>query len=245
MPMPGDGTRGAPPDAPARTCTAAVHVTRPGPGGAALLADLGRRTYRAHFAALWSPAGLDAYLAAQFDSAALETQLAGERVCYYLACGPEGADPVGYAKVALDRALPVSAAGPAAGPELEKVYVEAAATRRGYGARLLAHVVDAARAAAQPCVWLDVLETNAGGRRLYERHDLAVGGELPFSTDRARVDFWVVRRALTVRDRGGAAGGRWTTRRAGTCRTTRQRPRSMWRGPLTPTRASRSARLAA
>ena len=178
-----------------------LQIVRGEPRDANLIADLGRRTYCAHFESVWSPTHLETYLAGQFAPDTVAAELATDQVRYYvarLAAGP----PLGYAKVRLDRPVPlerVVASGATTderetGLELEKIYFEPWATGCGYGSALIEHVTAVARVARQPCVWLDVLKTNVGGRRVYERHGFEVVGEGPFRTDLEEIGLWVMRR---------------------------------------------------
>jgi ribosomal protein S18 acetylase RimI-like enzyme len=180
-----------------------LHIVRTDQRDADLIVDLGRRTYRAHFGSIWSPMDLERYLAGEFAPDTVAGDLAMGRVRYYVARLAEG-PPLGYAKVRLDRPVPggrVIASGPAmdggdTGLELEKIYFEAWATGCGYGSALIEHVTAVARAERQPCVWLDVLKTNVGGRRVYERHGFQIVGERPFRTDLEEIGLWVMLRPL-------------------------------------------------
>ncbi len=82
------------------------------------------------------------------------------------------------------------------GTELQKLYVRREVTGRGLGARLLERVLDEARSEGAALVWLDVLRSNAGARRMYERHGFQVVAELPFATGRGEIGFWVMARRL-------------------------------------------------
>ena len=140
---------------------------------AALVADLGRRTYREHFEHLWAPAELYEWLDGQFGAAVLAAELASPDVHFDLLFADDV--PMGYAKTRLGR--PVTAMEHLRGLELQKIYFLRAATNRGYGSLLLAHILERADAAGEPLVWLDVLQSNEGGRRLYERFGFTVVAE--------------------------------------------------------------------
>jgi hypothetical protein len=100
--------------------------------------------------------------------------------------------PAGFAKLRLDRPVPGDATG--TGVELQKIYVRRASVGSGLGAQLLAAAIDVARAAGEALIWLDVLKTNPGARRFYERHGFLVTGELPFASDLDEQGMWVMTR---------------------------------------------------
>lgn len=154
------------------------------------LAALGRRTYTDHFAHIWTEAGLAAYLDEQFSLDRLRSEIAGDRFMYFV-CRAD-ARRLGYAKINLDKPLPVAPWTP--GMELEKIYLRADAVGKGLGRLLLNRIFLHARERRTTCVWLDVLKSNADGRRMYERAGFSVVGELPFSTDIQKIDFWVMQR---------------------------------------------------
>ncbi len=171
----------------------AVAVRAAGPADLALLAELGERTYREHFSALWSAAGIDAFVARHFAPAELARELGGDEVRYLLAFDGDAA--VGFAKAIRDQ--PVPTRPEQRGLELQKIYFTRAAVGRGHGAATLDRVLTLARSLGEPCVWLDVLKSNQGATRFYERHGFARIGELPFASDLGvDIGMWVLLRSL-------------------------------------------------
>lgn len=160
------------------------------PADVELLAELGVRTYLDHHRDLWHPAGLEAYLAVQFDRDKLARDLSGDAVRYFIA--RDGERAIGFAKLKRDRELP-SGDG-ARGLELEKIYFLRDAAGRGHGGELLGRIFSVALALEQPFVWLDVVKPNAGAIRFYERHGFVRHCEIPFATDKLDVGLWVMRR---------------------------------------------------
>ncbi len=152
---------------------AALDIRAATPADLALVAALGRRTYVEHYASMWQPDALATWLETQFGDAAVAADLAAPDVRYDL--GFAGGAAVGFAKTRRDR--PVDGRPDLIGLELQKIYFLASATGHGYGSALLAHVLARADAAGEPRVWLDVLQSNRGGRRLYERFGFRVVGE--------------------------------------------------------------------
>lgn len=174
----------------ARAAATEVHIVRAESGDLDIVRELGAATYREHFAAIWSPDGIARYLAGEFDRAAVADELGSITTIYLLGLAPA---PTGFAKLRLGRAVPGDATG--TGVELQKIYVRRAATGSGLGAQLLAAAIDVARAAGAALIWLDVLKTNPGARRFYERHGFRVAGELPFASDLGEQGMWVMTRA--------------------------------------------------
>ena len=83
-----------------------------------LVARVGVESYRDHYADLWSPAGLDGWLAEQFGAERLARELAdGSGVAYTLAID-DGGRAVGFAKTA--HAQPVPGRAELRGRELQK-----------------------------------------------------------------------------------------------------------------------------
>jgi diamine N-acetyltransferase len=152
------------------------------------LVALGRSTYLAHFANIWSADGLQAYLDKQFDFEAITADIAGEQSRYLMV--QHNRLLVGYAKLNFNRPIPINAAR--RGVELQKIYFLPEATGLGLGRQLIDRIVDDASDAGEENVWLDVLKSNEGGRRIYERSGFKVVGEMPFSTDKMQIDFWVM-----------------------------------------------------
>ena len=174
----------------ARAAVSGPHIVRAELGDLDPLLDLGATTYREHFAAIWSPDGLARFLAREFDRDVVAEELSSPITVYLLGLTP---DPTGFAKLRLRRAVPGDAAR--TGAELQKIYLRRAATASGLGARLLAAAMATARAAGEALVWLDVLKTNPGARRFYERHAFQIVGELPFATDLGEHGMWVMMRS--------------------------------------------------
>ena len=156
------------------------------------IAALGVRTYREHFTAIWEPAALEAWLHAQFDVPRVLAEIVSDDVRYdlFLVDGV----PVGYSKLLRDRPTPLAPSP--RGCELQKIYFTRETTGRGYGLQLLEHAVDVAREWRQPFVWLGVLKSNEGAKRLYESAGFAVIGETKLPAAVHDRGMWVMRRDL-------------------------------------------------
>ena len=149
-------------------------------------------SYREHFADFWTPAGLEGFLARQFDRERLLRELAGESVRYDLVA--HAGALVGYSKVLFGQPVPLQQ--DRRGLELQKIYFRRAATGHGHGGALLARLVEVARDAGEPCIWLNVLATNPHAARFYERHGYARTGSSAFSSDKGTTDMLVMQRTL-------------------------------------------------
>jgi ribosomal protein S18 acetylase RimI-like enzyme len=150
------------------------------PADAARLSQLACDTYREHFAAIWHPSRLAAYLRSEFAPQTLERALAATDQAWFL-LGEAGGDLLlGYAKLNFQRVEPLSGR---TGAHLQKIYFRASATGRGLGARMLAHVADTARAHDQRWLWLQVLGSNERARRFYLQHGFMPVGTSTFNSD--------------------------------------------------------------
>jgi diamine N-acetyltransferase len=159
------------------------------------LRQLGEVTYRAHFADLWSSAGLDHYVSQQFSASKLIQELSGSATQYLIVTSESMA--CGYAKISHRRPFPCDLSGH--GVELEKIYFLPEIAGKGLGKRLLQRVSDEANAAADNFVWLDVLKSNLAGRRFYESMGFSVVCERPFATDLMEIGFWVMKTGTLTR----------------------------------------------
>jgi ribosomal protein S18 acetylase RimI-like enzyme len=162
----------------------------------AIVGEIGVATYRDHYASIWREAGLARWLDEQFNAERLARDLDGDEVRFLLAFDDGIEAPVGFAKLRRDSPMPV--ADRALGLELCKIYFRKQLVGAGRGGALLDRVVATARELSQPLIWLDVLKTNEGGVRFYERHGFQRRGEKVFATDLAPVEQWVMSRATAT-----------------------------------------------
>ncbi|RXU67583.1 N-acetyltransferase [Pseudomonas protegens] len=153
------------------------------------LKAIGCATYREHFAAIWSAAGMQQFLDQDFSDAHLQASLSvRDRHLWLLALDPQQ-QPMGFAKLNWGRPVPGS---DRCGAELQKIYLLKSQAGQGHGRRLLEQVLQRASAAGESCLWLDVLKSNSGARRFYESAGLRQIGEVPFSTDLEQIGMWVM-----------------------------------------------------
>jgi len=157
-----------------------------------MLEELGAGTYRSHFTAIWSPQRLEAYIAAEYGPAALERSLQDAGSAWLIA--ELDATPIGFAKLNWDRTLPIAPGR--SGTELQKIYLHAEQTGKGWGGALLQAVIARAQQRRERLIWLDVLKSNSGARAFYARHAFDVVGEIPFATDLQEIGMCVMARDL-------------------------------------------------
>jgi diamine N-acetyltransferase len=130
------------------------------------LAALAERTFRDTFADDNSPGDIDAYVRDAFSLDRIRAELADAANTFLLAFTGGEEQPDGYAKLRTGTADP-SVTGP--GPvELQRLYVDRSAIRRGVGAALMRASLDAARSAGHRTLWLGVWERNARAISFYE-----------------------------------------------------------------------------
>lgn len=172
---------------PATSRHGTLRIRRARPADRGRLARLGRTSYRAHFAALWDPARLAAWLDAEFGAARLDAELRDRAIRYDLAW--IDGRLAGFAKSLVDRPLPGTRRR---GTELQKLYLLPWATGRGVGACLVRAVLRRARMRGAAVVWLGVLDANPRARALYVRLGFAPAGTstpVDTGTHRLRLDY--------------------------------------------------------
>lgn len=143
---------------------------------AALLADLGARTFTETFAEINTPEDMAAYLAAAFTREQLETELRDPASTFFIAevCGAAA----GYAKVY--EGAPESAIEGPKPIELVRLYVLREWLGRRAGAELMAACLDDARAKGYETIWLGVWEHNERAKAFYRKWDFREVGSHVF-----------------------------------------------------------------
>ncbi len=146
------------------------------PEDAALLADLGARTFRETFERICSPQDLEQFLEATYGDAKQAAELADPaRPAWVLEL--EGV-AVGYLQQRLGHRDPcVRGERPV---ELQRIYVLRAVQARGLGAALMRTALDQARSWGADVLWLGVWEHNAKALAFYARHGFREAGDHVF-----------------------------------------------------------------
>lgn len=150
---------------------------------AALLAELGARTFRETFEPLYDPEDLAAFLGSTYSEALQRAELeAPSRPALVLEVH---GSPVGFAQLRLEH--PEACVAGQHPAELQRIYLLRAAQGGGRGAALLAASEALARGRGADVLWLGVWEQNDRALAFYARSGFQAVGEHGFSVGR-RVD---------------------------------------------------------
>jgi ribosomal protein S18 acetylase RimI-like enzyme len=136
------------------------------PTDAALLAELGARTFSDAFASDNRPEDMALYLAKCFGEAQQAAELADPRSTFLLSS--LGMAPVGYAKLRAGDDPPGCITG-LRPLELQRLYVEQRWLGRGVGDALMRGCLDEARRCSHRVLWLGVWEHNPRAIAFYRR----------------------------------------------------------------------------
>ncbi|MGE8097007.1 N-acetyltransferase family protein [Pseudomonas fluorescens] len=153
------------------------------------LRRIGCETYREHFSAIWSLAGLQNFLNQDFSPSSLGKSLESSTNHMWLIASDDSGRDVGFSKINWSTPAPLTGE---VGAELQKIYLLKSEAGRGYGNQLLRFICNRAIERAEPLLWLDVLKTNANARRFYEGFGFQEVGEIPFKTDIAEIGMLVM-----------------------------------------------------
>jgi ribosomal protein S18 acetylase RimI-like enzyme len=146
------------------------------PEDAALLADLGARTFRETFERVTAPQDLERFIEETYGEAKQQAELAdASRPAWVLEL--EGF-PLGFLQLRLDHREPcVTGQRPV---ELQRIYVLRSAQAAGLGAALMQTALDHARSWGADVLWLGVWENNAKALAFYARHGFREAGDHVF-----------------------------------------------------------------
>jgi len=143
---------------------------------AAVLAELGARTFIDAFAHLYSQEDLQAFLDESHSADAYAKLLASPLYAAWLAV--EGDEPLGYA-LAGPCGLPHEDARPEDG-ELKRLYISGNAQGGGIGAKLLEEALAWLQRDGPRTLWISVWSENYGAQRFYGRYGFEKAGEYEF-----------------------------------------------------------------
>jgi diamine N-acetyltransferase len=150
-----------------------THIRRADVNDAALLAELGARTFNDTFAADNNAEDMAAYLSASFSPSKQTEELLDAQSIYLIA--EIGGHPVGYAQLYAG-AAPECVKGDEP-VELVRFYVLQEWHGRGVGAPLMRACIEEARAAGRRTLWLGVWEHNGRAQAFYRKWDFETVGE--------------------------------------------------------------------
>jgi ribosomal protein S18 acetylase RimI-like enzyme len=143
---------------------------------AALLTELGARTFRETFAADNTAEDLAAYIDASFNLAQQTAELADPESIFLIA--EAGGLAAGYAKLHPGKP-PEGVEGPEP-IELVRLYVSREWLGRGVGEALMRDCINAAQQAGYKIIWLGVWERNARAQAFYRKWNFQPVGEHVF-----------------------------------------------------------------
>lgn len=131
------------------------------------LAELGRSTFCATFAHLYTQENLDAFLTQVYSHDAVAQEIAGEECIHRLA--DDGEALTGFVKLRVPSwyAEHSDAANPIA---LGQLYTAVGRTGEGIGAALMDWSIAHARASGHDAIQLSVFSENFGAQRFYQRY---------------------------------------------------------------------------
>ena len=147
------------------------------PEDAALLHQLGRMTYSAHFKHMWvSEAEMDEFIDKEYGLTKLQHSLRAPNERWLIA----GTDkPIGFAKVTWNTPVPDSGM---TGALLNKLYLNPQETGKNYGRRMFESIIHEARQKQEGYLWLEVMGANVRARKFYEAFGMQHIKDIPFIT---------------------------------------------------------------
>jgi diamine N-acetyltransferase len=160
---------------------------------AALLSELGARTFSETFAADNIPEDLAAYMATSFNVAQQTTEL-NDPGSIFLIAEVDGR-AAGYAK--LHDGEPEKGIEGANPVELVRLYVSREWLGRGIGEQLMRTCLDEARQAGHETIWLGVWERNARAQAFYRKWNFRTVGEHMFRLGSDLQKDFLMERTLT------------------------------------------------
>lgn len=151
-----------------------VVVRRGKPDDAALLAELGARTFSETFAPDNTAENMAAYLAPAFNPAQQAAELADPDALFLIAedsspAGDNQGIAVGYAMIRSGTVPPEVRSGRPI--ELVRLYVTHECLGRGVGAALMRACIDEAKQRGYETLWLGVWENNSRAQAFYRKWD--------------------------------------------------------------------------
>lgn len=178
-----------------------MQIRRATPDDSAALAALAERTFRETFTADNDPADIEAHCASAYAPAIQGSQIADPAMDTILVVGDEDA-LIGFAQ--LRPGTTASVGGPAP-HEVWRFYVDAPHHGRGVAQRLMAAVIDAARARGARTLWLGVWERNPRAQAFYRKAGFVTVGSHQFVLGRDPQTDLVMARRLDEAPGNGTA----------------------------------------
>jgi diamine N-acetyltransferase len=169
-----------------------IHIRYATTADAAMLADLGARTFRETFEADNTPENLAAYLQSAFNLAKQTAELNDPASCFLIA--QSGDTAVGYTKLR-NGSVPDEIGDPAA-IELQRIYVLRDWLGHKVGAALMQASLKEAEAKGHATIWLGVWQQNPRAIAFYEKWDFEKVSTHIFQLGDDPQTDWVMRRRI-------------------------------------------------
>lgn len=167
-----------------------MEIRRAVPADAAVLAELGARTFTEAFGQLYSAADLQAFVDESHSVDAYATLLASPLYAVWLAIDRDEA--IGYA-LAGPCGLPHADVRPEDG-ELKRLYVSSSVQGGGVGAKLFEQALAWLERDGPRTLWISVWSENHGAQRFYSRYGFEFAGEYEFIVGQQRDREFMFRR---------------------------------------------------
>ena len=150
---------------------------------------VGCESYRDHFSHLWTPNGIQRFLDADFSEHVLRETLTTPSKHLWLVASESNQELVGYAKLNWSTPDPVFGLE---GTELQKIYFSKSSAGKGYGTKLIEHILDCVTERSCGRIWLEVLKNNVNAQKFYGKVGFRAVSEIPFKTDMAEIGMVVM-----------------------------------------------------
>lgn len=174
-----------------------ITIRRAGSDDAALLAELGARTFSETFAAMNSADDMASYLSSAFTPAQLASELSDRRASFFIA--EVDGEAAGYAKL-YEGESPACVTGDCS-IELARIYVLEQWLGKSVGQALMQHCMDEARRSGRKTVWLGVWQHNERAQSFYRKWGFRIVGEQVFRLGADEQTDWVMECALSDSNR--------------------------------------------
>lgn len=146
-------------------------------GDAALLADLGHKTFSDTFSAFNTPENMEKYLSENFSLAKQMSEINDSGTVFFIA--EQDGLAVGYAKLKKhSRSDGIAGQKPI---ELQRIYSIREYIGKGVGAALMQHSINEARSLGFDCIWLGVWEENIRAINFYQKWGFQKAGNYCFT----------------------------------------------------------------
>lgn len=175
-----------------------IHIRNATAADAALLTDLGRRSFTAAFETMNTPENFAAYLAEAFNEQKQAEEVAQPGSIFLIAETQDPqtgqTEPVGYARLlAGSTETCITGKNPI---ELVRIYALGTRTGKGIGSALIQAVVQEARGRGHDVIWLGVWQENPRAVAFYERWGFQKVGTHVFQLGNDPQTDWIMQRGV-------------------------------------------------